>query len=128
MAGQNVAPRSAYELSQVLDSPEVTGLISELEAMRWTGRPGYPIRAMVGVALVKSLYAIPTWTRTVALVREHAALGAALGCAPSVYACYRFAAKLRKFDSRLQGCISRVSGQLRSERPDMGRAVCIGTQ
>jgi hypothetical protein len=52
------------------------------------------LAAMVGMALVKSLYAIPTWTRVVALVREHAALQVALGCTPSVYACYRFTAKL----------------------------------
>jgi hypothetical protein len=55
---------------------------------------------MVGMALTKSLYAIPTWTRTVALVREHAALRLALGCGgepPSVYACYRFSAKLVRY-------------------------------
>jgi hypothetical protein len=54
---------------------------------------------MVGMALAKSLYSIPTWTRTVALVREHAALREAIGGeVPSVYACYRFATKLRRFD------------------------------
>ena len=61
-------------------TPGDSGLVSDLEATRWTGRPGYPIRAMVGMALVKSLYAIPTWTKTVRLVGEHAALLAALGC------------------------------------------------
>src|SRR5437667_4514806 len=101
MAGQRVARQAAAELAEVLSSREIAKLIDELEATRWTGRPGYPIRAMVGMALVKSLYAIPTWTRTVALVREHAALQAALGCAPSVYACYRFAAKLRAYSTLL---------------------------
>ena len=46
----------------------------DMVATRWTGRPGYPVRTMVGMALAKSLYTLPTWTRTVALVREHAAL------------------------------------------------------
>jgi len=64
----------AAALADLLDSPEIASLISELDATRWTGRPGYPLRAMVGVALAKSLYSIPTWTRTVALVREHDAL------------------------------------------------------
>jgi hypothetical protein len=41
-------------------------LIAELEATRWTGRPGYPIRTMVGLALAKSLYALPTWTKVTA--------------------------------------------------------------
>ena len=73
-----VPPLSAVgQLAGVLDSPEIAALVSELEATRWTGRPGYPIRRMVGMALAKSIYAMPTWTRTVALVREHAALRAA---------------------------------------------------
>jgi hypothetical protein len=80
MDTQTVPPRSAaVELAGLLDSPEIAGLIADLEATRWTGRPGYPIRAMVGMALAKSMYAIPTWTRTVALVREHRALRVALG-------------------------------------------------
>lgn len=49
-------------LAVLLDSPEVGTLIADLEATRWTGRPGYPIRSMVGVTLVKSLYNLPTWT------------------------------------------------------------------
>ena len=56
---------------------------------------------MIGMALTKSIYAVPTWTRVVALVSEHASLGAAIaGSAPdvpSVYACYRFTAKLRLY-------------------------------
>jgi hypothetical protein len=53
---------------------------------------------MVGMALAKSIYAVPTWTRLVALISEHGELRAAITAgtpAPSVYACYRFTAKLR---------------------------------
>jgi len=118
MDGTTVPPRSAAtELAGLLDSPEIGRLIAELDETRWTGRPGYPIRAMVGVALAKSLYSIPTWTRTVALVREHDALREAIGgeC-PSVYAAYRFAAKLRAYSDLLvrascafsNGCIVRT--------------------
>ena len=90
------------QLSEVLDSPEVAALVSELETTRWTGRPGYALRAMVGLALVKSIYAIATWTKTVALVGEHDALRAILVCdtlaaGPSVYACYRFTTRLRTY-------------------------------
>ena len=114
MAAKTVAPLTAVgQLQQVLDSPEIATLTAELEATRWTGRPGYPIRSMIGMALAKSMYAIPTWTRTVALVREHAALRAAVASpslrdVPSVYACYRFTAKLRRYDDLLQACIARV--------------------
>jgi hypothetical protein len=121
-----VPPRSAAsELASLLDSPEIAALVSELEATRWTGRPGYPIRAMVGMALAKSMYAIPTWSRTARLVAEHPGLQVALGCVPSVYACYRFTAKLRQYDVLLSGCIARVIGKLAEANPGMGDNLAI---
>lgn len=129
MAAPKVAPRPASgQIAELLDSPEIGRLIAELEETRWTGRPGYPIRAMVGLALAKSLYAIPTWTRTVALVREHTALQAALGCEgdpPSEWACYRFAAKLREHKHLLDSCIGAVLGRLHEANPGMGENVAI---
>ena len=112
MVGGTVPPRSdADQLAELLDSPEIDQLVTDLAATHWTGRPGYPIRAMVGMALAKSLYTLPTWTRTVGLVREHAALRTAIGCpdaaaVPSVHACYRFTAKLRKFKPLLDACVT----------------------
>jgi DDE family transposase len=102
-------------------------LIADLEATCWTGRPGYPIRAMVGMALAKSLYAIPTWTRTVALVSEHAGLLAALDVeqCPSVYACYRFTAKLREHAPLLDACIASVVKALKRRSPLLGWDVAI---
>jgi hypothetical protein len=118
------------QLSEVLDSPEIAALVSELESTRWTGRPGYPIRSMVGMALAKSLYAIPTWTKTVALVREHTGLRAAVvgshsSGVPSVYACYRFAVKLRTYGDLLAACLDRVTAALHVQHPDMGANVAI---
>jgi len=87
MAGPTVPPCSdAVQLAELLESPEITTLVTELAATRWTGRPGYPIRAMVSMALAKSLYTLPTWTRTVGLVREHTALRTAIGC-PTLRTC-----------------------------------------
>jgi len=108
--------------------PEVAGFIAELEATRWTGRPGYPIRSMIGMALAKSLYTIPTWTRTVALVSEHTALSATIapdGDVPSVYACYRFTAKLRVYGDLLDACIAQVLDALKDHNPGMGTDVAI---
>src|SRR5215217_5813622 len=107
-------PSDAGQVGTLLDSPEIAALVSDLEATRWTGRPGYPIRTMVGLALAKAIYALPTWTRTVALAREHAALRAALDCAtagdvPSIDAAYRFARKLRAFKPLLDACLDRVT-------------------
>lgn len=93
---RRVARRSvASEISGLLDSSEVAALIRDLDALRWTGRKGYGARALVGACLVKSLYAIPTWTRVAGLIAEHAALRDALGGAPSHWSMYRFATKLR---------------------------------
>ncbi|MEA2826035.1 MAG: hypothetical protein QOG43_474 [Actinomycetota bacterium] len=80
---------------------------------------------MVGMTLVKSLYVLPTWTRAVRLVAEHAALRKAIGGAPSVDACYRFTAKLRQHKGMLDTCIASVIGSLRSELPDFGTTVAI---
>lgn len=122
------AATAAVQLAGLLDSPEIADLIRELEATRWTGRPGYPIRAMVGMALAKSMYAIPTWTRTARLVAEHDALRAALGCVdgtPSEWACYRFTAKLRAYKPLLDSCISAVLDRLREANPGMGESIAI---
>lgn len=125
MATTTVPRRRAEELAAILDSAEIQRLIEDLEATKWTGRPGYPLRSLLGVALAKSLYAIPTWSRTVALIHEHEALQRALGDVPSVYAAYRFAAKLRAHRTLLEGCIERVLGRLRAANPGMGENIAI---
>jgi hypothetical protein len=66
----------------------------------------------------------------VALVREHSALRTAIApypdCdVPSVYACYRFAAKLRIYSDMLDRCIDRVTGSLHAQLPEYGRNVAI---
>jgi hypothetical protein len=126
MTTQTVAPCSAVDqLSAVLDSPEIAGLIAEIEALRWTGRPGYGVRAMVGMMLAKSLYALPTWSRTARLVAEHPALQAVIGCAPSQWAAYRFCRTLREHSELLADCLNATLDSLRECLPEMGRHVAI---
>ena len=126
MATSTVAlPRDAGQVGALLDSPEIAALIADLRATRWTGRPGYPLCSMVGLALVKSLYAIPTWTRTVALVRDHAGLRDVLGAVPSTDAAYRFTVKLREHKSALEACLAKVLAALHSANPEMGNTVAI---
>jgi hypothetical protein len=126
LAGPKVARRSvASEIATILDSPEVAALVAELDALRWTGRKGYGARTMLGACLVKALYALPTWTRVCDLIGEHPGLEAALGGAPSHWACYRFATKLRRERERLARCIDALAASLREQYPDMGTAVAI---
>ena len=126
--GQTVPIRRdglAGSVAALLDSPEIAQLIAELEGLRWTGRRGYPVRSLVGACLAKSLYAIPTWSRTAALIAEHTGLQEALGGCPSVYACYRFATKLRKHRPLLDVCLERVTASLREELPGYGEDIAI---
>jgi transposase len=129
MAVPKVAPDPASaRVSELLDSPEIQHLIAELQETRWTGRPGYPIRTMVGLALSKSVYALPTWTKTVALVAEHWKLQRVLGCEgdpPSVYAAYRFAEKLRANGDKLERCIDSVVEGLKAKLPSYGTDLAI---
>src|SRR4051812_19695953 len=84
---------------------------------------------MVGVAPAQAVYAVPTWTRLVALVSEHASLRAAIAGptrdVPSVFACYRFATKLRTYRPLLNACLDRVTTALHAQHPDMGENVAI---
>ncbi|MGH3133122.1 MAG: transposase [Gaiellaceae bacterium] len=81
------------------------------------------MRALVGACLVKALYAIPTWTRTATLIAEHAALRSALDEAPSVYACYRFATKLRTHKAPIDACLARIADSLRGQMPEYGQDI-----
>ena len=126
VVGRNVTRRSvASDVAALLDSPEVSALVAELEALRWTGQKGYGARALVGACLVKSLYAIPTWSRTARLIAEHDALQDALGAAPSQWACYRFCCKLREHSRALADCLDSITSALREECPRYGVDVAI---
>jgi hypothetical protein len=81
---------------------------------------------MVGMCLVKTLYALPTWSRTCRLVAEHPTLQAILGCAPSQWSCYRFARQMRERDDwALSQCINDVLSSRRETLPNMGRDIAI---
>jgi IS5 family transposase len=127
MATGKVARRTAVgDVAALLDSPEIVALIAELDTLRDTrGNKGYGARALVGACLVKTLLALPTWTRVTALIAEHPGLQATLGGSPSVWACYRFSVKLRANRPALSACLDAFAASLRAEYPDMGRDIAI---
>jgi len=127
MASGKVARRTVVsDVAALLDSPEISALIQELEARRWTGRKGFGTRALIGACLVKSLYGLPTWTMTAALIAEHPGLQDALGGTPSCWAMYRFSRKLRENRPALNACRDACAASLRSQYPELGRDVAIG--
>src|SRR6266508_544227 len=107
MATGKVARRTAVgDVAALLDSPEITALVVDLDALRDTrGNKGYGTRALVGACLVKSLFNLATWTWVAALIAEHPGLQQALGGKPSVWACYRFSARLRENRPVLDACL-----------------------
>ena len=116
---------AAASVAAILNSPEISELIDELDSLRWVGRRGYGARTLLGACLVKAIYAIPTWTRVADLISEHHALADTLGGTPSHWACYRFARKLRGERGRIAGCIDNIAAALREHEPAMGREVAI---
>src|SRR5207253_5412311 len=104
---------------------DFAALLAELDALRWTGRKGYGARALVGACLIKSLYGLPTWTRVAALIEDHHGLQAAIGGCPSLWACYRFATKLRQHSDKLADCLDHIAVSLRAELPGIGVDVAI---
>jgi hypothetical protein len=127
MATGKVARRTAVsDVAELLNSPEITALIVELDSLRdKRGRTGYGTRALIGACLVKSLFNLATWTWVAALIAEHPGLQDALGGSPSVWACYRFSTRLRANRPALQACIDAFAAALRVEHPDFGKDVAI---
>jgi hypothetical protein len=126
MASGKVARRTVVsDVAELLDSSEIAGLISELSALRWTGRKGYGARALVGACLIKGLVGLPTWTWVAALIAEHPGLQAALGGSPSCWAMYRLANKLRNNRPALAACLDACAASLRKQHADMGKDVAI---
>ena len=127
MATGKVARRTAVgDVAELLDSPEVAALVAEVAALGDPrGRKGYGARALVGACLVKTLFALPTWTRVAALIAEHPGLQDALGGSPSCWACYRFTVKLRANQPVLADCLDRVIAALHDAVPGYGIDIAI---
>jgi hypothetical protein len=124
VASGKVARRTVVaDVAALLDSPELAELIGQLEPR--VGRKGHGARALLGACLVKSLFALPTWTFVAALIAEHPGLQEAIGGCPSVWAMYRFSNKLRANRPALCACLDAFAASLRAQHPDFGRDVAI---
>lgn len=130
MTSTSIAHVCAETVGLLLDSQEIINLVSELDFVKWTGRPGYSTRTLMGVVFTKTLFGQTTWTQTLALVCDHPKLRAAIGCVddrdlPSIDAMYRFTKKLKRCESQRQEAIDAVLEALRSKNPGMGRDIAI---
>jgi hypothetical protein len=123
---EKVTPRSrADDIRDLLDGPELGGFVKDLDDARECGRIGYGSRALVGMALVRPMYGLRTWTSTARLIAEHRDLQDALGGAPSHHAAYRFCKKLLRDGSSLAVCLDRVLASLQARCEEIGRHVAL---
>ncbi len=76
---------------------------------------------MVGMALAKSLYAVPTWTRLVALVTEHEALRAAITDGTRTFGPYTGSLQSSTPTAIFSTGVDRVTAALGAAPPSMGR-------
>jgi hypothetical protein len=127
VASGKVARRTVVaDVAALLNSPEIAELIASLgESGSPRGRKGYGPKALLGACLVKSLFALPTWTFVAALIAEHPGLQEAIGGCPSVWAMYRFGNKLRANRPALCACLDAFAASLRAQHSDFGRDVAI---
>jgi Transposase DDE domain len=127
MASGKVARRTVVaDVAVLLDSPEIAALIADVaEYGSPRGRKGYGARVLLGSCLIRSLFGLPTFTLTAALVAEHPGLQDALGGCPSVWAMYRFSVKLRKNRPAIEACLDSLAASLREQHPDFGRDLAI---
>ncbi len=123
MASVNVSGRDARLVAALLALPEIRQLIADLDETRWTGRPGYAVRTMVGAALVKAVYALPTWTRTARLIGERGTAGSPRRC-PSQWACTGSQPSCAH-RGLLAACIDGMLAGLRAASPGMGETIAI---
>jgi hypothetical protein len=121
VATAKVTQHDAASVRALLGLPEIKQFIADLDELHWTGRNGFGSAVMVGAALVKAVYALPTWSRVARLIAEHDALRVAIGGAPSQWACYRFANKLSRYRPPRPKIHRMISGT--SLRSHLARAI-----
>ena len=103
----------------------MTALVRQIDGLKLRKRRGYGTRTLIGACLVRTIYALPTWTWTVQLIEEHEALASSIGGTPSEWACYRFMTKLREHSAAPADCVDRLAESLREEVPEYGTDVVI---
>ena len=125
---KNAKPKHLL-LAQILEFDAVQGLIADLEAARWTGRKGYPIRVKFAALLAQYVYVIPTITGLVRSLKDNPKLQEACGIrsprqTPSEDALYRFRKKLLD-NPVLAEAIRKVVNTLPLLLADFGHQVAI---
>lgn len=122
--------RGANEVSALADLFEAlddSTLIAALERTRWTGRPGYPVRAMWRALIASFSLNIVHDTDLVRALHSNPALAQVCGFKrpPTKYAICRFRRKLTHFNAQVSEVLKAATNALHEALPDFGQEVAV---
>lgn len=123
-------PEPFAELEAVFETLPDDELLEALQATRWTGRPGYPIRAMWRSLVASFFLGIVHDTDLIRALQSNPLLAAACGIdwpdgVPSKFAYCRFRKKLVGFSDMVASLLTECVERLREALPDFGQTIAV---
>ena len=123
-------PEPFAELEAVFQALPDTPLLEALEATRWTGRPGYPIRVMWRTLVASFFLGIVHDADLIRALQSNPLLAEACGIdwpdgVPRKLAYCRFRRKLIAFNDLVADVLTECVDRLREALPDFGRTVAV---
>lgn len=118
------------ELESVFEALPDAPLLEALEATRWTGRPGYPIRVMWRSLVASFFLGIVHDTDLIRALQSNPLLAEACGIdwpdgVPSKFAYCRFRKKLVGFSDLVACLLTECVDRLREALPDFGQTIAV---
>ncbi|MCH8066006.1 MAG: transposase [Chloroflexi bacterium] len=118
------------ELQRLFQALDDGDLVAALQATRWTGRPGYPIRVMWRTLVASFYLGIIHDTDLVRALRSNPLMASACGIqrpkdVPSKFAYCRFRKKLITFNDLVAKILSQCVETLKDALPDFGATVAV---
>jgi IS5 family transposase len=123
-------PRPFAELQAVFEALPDNELLEALQATRWTGRPGYPIRAMWRSLVASFFLGIVHDTDLIRALQSNPLLAEACGIdwpddVPSKFAYCRFRKKLVGFSDLVASLLTECVSRLREALPNFGQTIAV---
>ena len=124
------SPEPFEELERILDALNDDELIEALEATRWTGRPGYPVRVMWHTIVASFYLGIVHDTDLVRALWSNPLLASACGIdnaddVPSKFAYCRFRKKLTGFNELVGDILTACVDVLKESLPGFGENIAV---
>ena len=118
----------ADELSAIFSAIDDEPLLSALARYRWTGRPGWSLRALWRAYIAGYTLGLPTTNALVRRLQDDVALRDVCGFTddlPSRWTFNRFVSRLSHHADVVETTLSALTDRLRELLPDFGRGVAV---